>query len=143
MGQVKFVASILFIAVFAIAVVTYVTTYAVENNANINIADDPNFTAINSSLQGQMVVFRGDINSSSAGFTPSVTEIASDTFKSPTIFENLRFSRDAINSILTLFKDKIFGGNPAFLIIISVISSYLVFLAVSYIWKTFKGGDPD
>ena len=143
MGQVKFVASILFVAVFTIAVVTYVTTYAVENNANINIADDPNFTAINSSLQGQMVVFRGDINSSSAGFTPSVTEIASDTFKSPTIFENLRFSRDAINSILTLFKDKIFGGNPAFLIIISVISSYLVFLAVSYIWKTFKGGDPD
>lgn len=143
MGQIKFVAAILFLAVFTIALISYVSNYAVDNNANINLADDSLFVNANRTLQSEMVTFRGDINSSSSGFTQSTTEAGSDTLKSPSVFQSIGFSVNSVTSVLELMRVKVFGGNPAFFIILSVISTFFVFVAFMYIWKTFKGGNPD
>lgn len=143
MGQIKFVASILFITLFTIAIVSYVTVWGSDNNAATNLADSSSFVTINSSLQSHMTVFTGDVNSTSEGFTQSTVEAASDTLKSPSVFQNLGMTRRTIGSILRLMKEQVFGNNPAFFVIIGGISTFMVFIAVSYIWKTFKGGDPD
>ncbi len=143
MGQIKFVASILFVALFTIAIFAYVSNYAIDNNANINLADDGEFTSMNVSLRGEMDVFTTDINSSSAGFTQSTTAPAADVFKSPSVFQSIGFSVNSVSSVLELMRVKVFGGNPAFYVIIGTISTFLVFVAFMYIWKTFKGGDPD
>jgi len=143
MGQLKFVVSILFIAIFTVAVVAYVSNFATDNNANINLGDDEAFTTVNSSLRGQMVVFSRDINDSSSGLTQSTAAPAADVFKSPSVFQNLRFTRDSVSTVLELMRTKVFGGNPAFFIVIATISTFLVFKAVVYIYKTFKSGDPD
>ena len=143
MGQIKFVASILFIAVFTIAIFSYVSQYATDNGAGINLGDDSAFATMNSSLQEEMSVFVTDINDSSGGFTQSTTEVGSDTLKSPSVFQSLQFSVDSISSILELIRMKVFGGNPAFYVVLTTISAFLVLVAFMYIWKTFKGGDPD
>ena len=143
MGQIKFVTSILFVALFTIAIVSYVTIWGSDNNAATNLADSDSFATINSSLQGHIVIFTDDVNSTSEGFTQSTVEVASDTLKSPSVFQNLGMTRRTIGSILRLMKEEVFGNNPAFFVVLGGISTFMVFLAVAYIWKTFKGGDPD
>ncbi len=143
MGQIKFVTSILFIAIFTIAIVSYVTIWGFDNNAATNLADSSSFVTVNSSLQGDMTVFVDGVNSTSEGFTQSTIETGSDTLKSPSVFQNLGMTRRTIGSILRLMREQVFGNNPAFFVVIGSISTFMVFVAVSYIWKTFKGGDPD
>ncbi len=142
MGQGKFLVSILFIAIFTIAIVSYVSNYATDNNANINLGDDVAFTQLNSSLQGNATLFVEDMNDSSAGFTRSQIAPASDTLKSPSIFQNIGFAMASITTVLNLMRDKIFGGNPAFYVVLSAISGFILFLVVMFVYKSLKTGDP-
>ncbi|KKL61883.1 hypothetical protein LCGC14_2190840 [marine sediment metagenome] len=143
MGQAKLVLSIIFITLFTIAIVSYVTIWAGDNNAAISLGDSDSFTTLNTSLQGDVAVFVTDVNDTSEGFTKSTTEAASDTLKSPSVFQNLRSSARTVGGILGLMRYEIFGNNPAFMIVLSTISGFMIFIMVLYIWKTFKGGDPD
>jgi len=143
MGQAKFVVAILFITLFTIAIVSYVSIYAFENNAAVSIESSNSLSTINSSMQSNSAEFVTDINDTSSGFTQSTVEASSDTLKSPSIFQNLKITRNSIGNVLRLMRYEIFGNNPSFMIVLSAISGFIVFLAVLYIWKTFKSGDPD
>lgn len=143
MGQAKFVASILFIAIFTLAIVSYVTIFAAENNAGTNLGNSNSFATVNTSLRSDMSLFVVDVNESSEGFTRSSIETGSETLKSPSVFQNLKFATDSISTVLHLLRYEVFGNNPSFMIVLSVISGFIALLAFLYIWKTLKGGDPD
>ena len=143
MGQAKFVVAVLFTMVFTIAIVSYVSIYASDNSAAVSLADNSDFMTINSTLQTASSSFLIEANDSSAGMVKSTTEPDSDTLKSPAIFQTLGSTIRTVRSVLDLVRTQIFEDSPAFTIVISSISAFFVFLAVVYIWKTFKGGDPD
>lgn len=143
MGQVKFVVSILFIALFTIAIVSYVMFYAIDNNAATSLADSESFTEFNTSMREHMELFVVDMNESSEGFTKSTIVPGSEILQSPSIFQNLEFASRSISTVLHLMRTEVFGNNPAFMIILSSIAGFVILLAFLYIWKTLKGGDPD
>lgn len=143
MGQAKLVTSILFITIFVIAITSYAIIWASDNNAAVSLGDSNSFTTINSSLQSDMNIFTRDVNSSSEGLTQSTVEPGSDILKSSAVFQNLGMTVRTVGNLLRLMKTEIFGNNPAFFVVLSAISSFMIFLFVMYIWKTFKGGDPD
>ncbi len=109
MGQAKFVISVVFVALFTLAIISYTTIYAVDNNARTNLGDSSSFAAANSSLYSEMELFVEDVNSSSEGFTKSSVAPASDTLKTPGVFQNLKFTIGSINSVLH------FGQTPSFI----------------------------
>ena len=143
MGILKFVAPVLLLVVFTIAIISYTTNYAVDNSANINLVDDPLFVNLNTSLQSEMVTFRTDINDSSSASTKSTVEAGSDTLKSPSVFQNIGSSVRALNSVLELIRVKVFGGNPAFYIVISTLTTFFVLVIILYAWKALKQGEVD
>jgi len=143
MGLIKFVAPVLLLVVFTIAIISYTTNYAVDNNAAISLMDEQSFVNLNASLQSEMVTFQDDVNDSSSASTRSTTEAGSDTLKSPSVFQNIGSSARALNAVLTLIKVEVFGGNPAFFIVITTLTAFFVLVIVLYVWKAFKQGDVD
>ena len=40
-------------------------------------------------------------------------------------------------------KNKLFGGSAMFGIVITALLSLMIYTGIRYIWKTWKGGNPD
>ena len=143
MGQTKLIAGLIMITVFTAAVITYVTMFSIENESSVGFENDSSFSRTNSEVQGNLTVFYDDVNSSSQAFSKSTIQSGTDTFESPTVFQTLFFIPKTIFSILQLINEKIFGGDERFFIVTASISAFIIVLGVLYIWKTFRGGDPE
>ena len=145
MGQIKYLGIVLMIAVFSIAIVSYVTNYSNDNGSVVNISTDKEITSINSDLKSDVITLSDDVNSSSEIFAQSNTEGTSDTFKSPNVLQNLLSVPQMFNRVIKLIRTKIFGGgdNNQFNYALSALSIFLIVMGVLYVWKTFRAGDPD
>lgn len=142
MGQKTLVASILLLSLFVIAVISYVIGYGNENRADVNLADDSSFEKLKLETKGNITTFKENLNESSYAFTQSTIAADSDTLSSPSVFQMLFFIPKTIFSVVDIGFKKIFGEDSQFSIIFITISTFVVFLGVIYIWKTFRG-DPD
>ena len=143
MGQTRLIASLIMISIFTIAIISYVTYFSIENNSPVNFQNDSSFYSVDKEIRGNITVFQDDVNSSSEAFSKSTVTSGSDNFESPTVFQTLFFIPKTMYSILSLINEKIFGGDERFFIVTGSLSIFIVVISVLYIWKTFRGGDPD
>jgi len=137
MGQIKFVTAILLTSMFAFALVSYIIGFGIDNSAAVDLGNETGFVKLNQDIGGNLTEFYKDVNSSSKGFSQSTIEASSDTLKSPSVFQMLFFVPKSIYSIINLASKEVFG--PEFAIFFTIISAFMVFLGVLYIWKTFRG----
>lgn len=143
MGQTKLIVSLIMITIFTVAIISYVTFFSIENDSPVNFQNDSSFSKVDEDLRGEITVFKEDVNGSSEAFSKSTVQSGTDTFESPTVFQTLFFIPNTIGSILTLINQNIFGGDERFFIVTASISVFIVIISVLYIWKTYRGGDPD
>jgi len=144
MGELKFIGGIMLVVIFSIAVISYVANFSSDNSAEVTISDDSSFDALNQDLQNNVTLFSQQTNTSAKAFYDSTIASGDSTTTTGGQFKvGLGTSLTTIQGILSLTKNKIFGGSPAFGYVLTAILSFLLYSGVRYVWKTWKGGDPD
>ncbi len=144
MGEIKLVTSLVLIAVFSIAMVSYVANFAADNNAAISLSDDPEFLALNSDLSGEVSNFNTNANASSQAFFESEITEGDETTRTGGQFKvGIVSLTSALTLVLDIIFSKIFGNDVGFAVLLTAFLSLLGYIAFRYIWKTWKGGQPD
>ncbi|MBT4175070.1 hypothetical protein HN698_07515 [Candidatus Woesearchaeota archaeon] len=144
MGEIKFMGALLMISLFVLAIVGYSLGYAVDNNSVVSVDPDGEFSSLNSSAQSSINSLQVQTNSSSTSFFDAKIEDADTTTVTGGQFKlGLGSLIDTTKSITKTTKKNLFGDNPAFAVVLTALSSFLIYMGVRYIWKTWKGGNPD
>jgi len=142
MGDIKYTQSLIFISIFAIAIISYAVGFASDNSAVVSIDEEYGLTTMGDNIQENLTTFFLDTGNSSESFFRSTI-----TGQEQTTVTGGEFKLSKIPSILgnvfSSINKNIFGGSPAFAIVLTVFSSFLVYVGIRYIWKTWKGGNPD
>ena len=145
MGEIKFVVGLIMVALFAIAIVSYASNFATDNDAVLSIADEEGFDSMSSDLNSSVQTFKTQSGNSSTGFFQTNVEAGDETTRSGGTFKvGISSMIGSIKSILKVIQDTIFGGKGSgFGVVFTAIASLLVYISIRYIWKTWKGGNPD
>jgi hypothetical protein len=128
--------------VFAMAILTFGTKLAVDNNSNINILDDPSLRALNNSAFGSLSEVQGTIQTQRENFETEKAQkdSQSDNFGLTAIIGNLK----------TFFSIGISGFNAIFIaisvllgippIILNILSGVIILILILLSWRVIKVG---
>lgn len=146
-GQIKFIAGLLMIIIFTIAIVSYVIDFGSDNDVAITLSDDPEISTFSSNLKKNVTVLRKDINSSSSALFKSTIESGDETTTTGGQFKGSVLSAPKmVYSIIKIINQKIFGGESGtskFGIVFTALTAFLAFVFILYLWKTWVGKNPD
>lgn len=145
MSAIKFFSGMILSTIFVIALLSYMFGFAVDNNAQVSLINDSDFRALNSSLIGNSSSYSSEVNSSSFSFGSTTVESGSDITTTGGEFKGAGVvsSYKMVESMGRAISSKILGNDPGFGIIINMVFALLTFMAFVYIWKIWKGGNPD
>ena len=144
MGEIKFMKALVFISIFAIAIVGYALGFAADNGSVVEIDQHGELTALNSSAQNNTDSLYLDTENSSKSFFLSKLVGTDTTTRTGGEFKiGLRSMVGTMSTITKTTKKSFFGDNPAFAAILTAFTSFLLYMGIRYIWKTWKGGNPD
>lgn len=144
MGTITTISSLVMIALFAIAMTGFAINFAEENDAAIDIADDPEALSLYSdTLQEGVDAFREDSEDQYQSIVDSTIEPGSQTTPSsaPYAITNTNVVNVTSNMLRTGYQ-KIFGTGEGFGIFFTVFVSLIVFMLGLYLIKTWRG-NPD
>jgi len=144
MGLIKYTTSLLLIGLFAIALVTFAAQFAYDNDAVINIADDPQLSEINASIRTDIQSFETATGVSADALANSSVSSESEAFEGGTAFKATPTSSLAMAvRAITAGWNKIFGDDSAFNIIFTAFISLLGIIMIMYVYKAWVGRAPD
>ena len=144
MGLIRLTSALLFAVLFAIAIISYVANFGTDNNSAVNLNQDAELPSLSAGLKENVSVFVTDINDSSLSFFKSeITENADNVKTGGSFKTGVGSFKGMFFSILKVIQLKIFGNDTSFSVIFSMASAFMVFIIGLYVWKTWKGGDPD
>ena len=143
MGQIKFVTSMILIALFSITVIGFATTFGNENDTSINIADDSEFGDLKTNQESQIDTFFLNSNTSVEAMYQSKIASQSDANEGGTTFKVGSLTAIPIvrNTMQSAFK-KLFGSDSGFGFIFTAAFALLGLISALYIYKTWRG-NPD
>jgi len=143
MGQIKFTSNVIMALLFSLAILIFAINFAIDNNSDISIADDPEMSSIKDSLIQEASSFKSSANSSSDALTTSTIEAGDEVTRTGGQFK-VTFGNmiNIVTFISTGAFQKIFGQDPNFGIFLTTLSSILVLTLGLYIWKAWRG-NPD
>jgi len=146
MGHIKFMGGLLMAAIFAIAIIGYVTDFGADNDVAIDLSDDEIITEIDASLESDIDTYKLQTNSSLEALYASEISAGDETSRTGGQFKGgVSGAFSAIKNIITIGYKRIFGqeqGNSGKGIVLTALISFLAFVLGMYIWKTWKG-NPD
>lgn len=142
MGTIKYVGALLMISLFAIAVVTYAINFASDNNSAITLADDSNYSYLQTGLNSESDNFRVDVDRSSGSLQNATLVSGADTLRTGASVKGLsKSSVTGFKLVLNTLKVKLFGNE--FGIVFTTLISFIVFVGILYIIKLWLGKNPD
>ena len=143
MGQINYVLSIMFISLFTIAIIGFAVNFAIDNDAAIDIRDDPNITKLRTDTESSLL----DMRAGTEGSYESIVESSVDqgeTLQSGGVFSiTITSIFPVMYNILNVGFKKIFGGGSGFAIFLTAFISIMGFLGFMYFVKTWLGRNPD
>ena len=144
MGEIKFLAGLVMLALFTLSIIAYSIGFGIENDSALNLNQDQQFNSLNSRIEGNLTSYRNDSKSGSISLMTSKIEAGGDNMETGQAFKvGIVPMVNTFKAIGQTIKDKLFGGSSAFGIVITALVSLLVYTGIRYIWKTWKGGNPD
>ena len=142
MGLIKYTTSLVMIALFVISILMFATNFGVDNDSQVLLSSDPDYVALQSSMDGNATQFVSDVNTSSEAFFTSTIKSGDVATESGGQFKaGIGTMKSIATSSLSAGFKKITGGDSSFAIIFTTISGVIVFLGVMYGYKAWKG-DP-
>jgi hypothetical protein len=143
MGEIKFVGSLLMFAVFGLSLLMFGIGFGEDNNTSFNIGDSEGWNTTRDSVNSNLTQFHTDVISSSESFYKSEIQ-EGETVKTGGQF---KLGPATALSTTTTFLGQgfrsIFGNNSAFGVVLTALLSFLGFVLVLYIWKTWAGRNPN
>ena len=144
MGQIKFITSLVLVALFSIAIVTFSINFGNDNESAVNLASDSDFVNINSELSGNISTFYSDVNTSSDEMYKSTVSTQTEATEGGTSFKVGPTTALAMaGSVITTSFRKIFGSDTGFGIFLTALISILGFISIMYLYKAWAGRNPD
>lgn len=146
MGEIKFVGSLLLIALFVMAIVGYVVNFQNDNSAVVLLTDEQSMGGLQTSLEENLTLMGYDVNQASIGFMNSTAdEQGTDvTTKTGGQFKlGMKSVLDTFSSIRNVINQNIFGGKKGLIFFMTMLGVFMTYVAIRYVWKTWKGGNPD
>lgn len=144
MGQARLIGGIVMVSLFAIALTTYAINFASDNNAQVTIADDSDLSNLRTGLITDVNTQNTTSSSISVGFGNATIDTGDDNIRTGSPFkDSIVTPTRSVGRVLSAVRNTIFGGSSAFGIILTSLSAFLVLLGILYVWKTWKGGNPD
>jgi len=144
MGQIKFMTSLILISLFVIAVITFSINFAIDNETRISLADDSEFSSIQSDLEANVTTFYNDANTSVEAIGKTTISSQTEATEGGTAFKvgpwtALSMAKSSITAGFT----KIFGADSGFGVFLTSFLAMLGIIMGFYIYKTFAGRNPD
>lgn len=145
MGQNSFTISLFLIACFTVAVLGFVTTFAIDNSPAVDIRDDSDLSSLYTSSSDNITdEYSTAAENTYLSIIKSTVEPGSTTTRTSGSFA-ITPSKvlPATYNILRVGYSKIFGTDSGFGVFLTAFISILGFLMAMYLIKTFIGGNPD
>jgi len=147
MGEKDMIIGFALIFLFSIGLINFAIMFGEDNSAIINIANKSSVASFRSSGTNEMVSYSGETNETFDAFQQSEITDDSETTRTGSVFKNSVSSPwVAFKLVTTMIKKEIFGitsEDNSFLVIFTTIIGLLLTISALYIWKTWKGGNPD
>jgi len=146
MGQIKLVGAFFLIAIFAAAIISFVSNFGTDNEAAVQLGEDDRLTILKTNVESDLYSFKNTANSSYDAFGSSEIAAGDETTKGGGFIKSFTGAYSSVKNILGTGSSVIFGdeqGNSGFSIVLTSLSAFFLFLIIMYGWKTWKGGNPD
>ncbi len=146
MGQIKFMASLVFITIFTIAIVSYGIGFANDNDVAVSLSNNSDFSGFDSTLIEVSKTGFNELNSSGVGFAESELDAQDFAFRTGGVLKQLgrNSSTVAVYQTLGVIQNTIFGGKGGgFGVIINSLIFMLGLISLLYVYKTWIGRNPD
>ena len=139
-SQITLTISLVTIALFSIAIISFCVGFANDNDAAINIADDPELFALNTETSSGISDFKDDSEGTYSSILETTIEPGSDVTQSTGPFAiTPRNIIGVTKSIFYLPYQKIFGSGSGFGIFFTAFIALLLFIISLLMYKTLRG----
>ncbi len=144
MGQVKYITSMMLIALFAIAIVSYTINFGEDNDAVIKLGDDSEFSTLKSNLDSEIVSYTTNSNASATSLFSTKIEAQEVTTTTGAPLNTLSTMFNSLKTVAGTITNKIFGGKGSeFGVVMTGFLSLMFVIGVLYGIKTWWGRNPD
>lgn len=140
MGQIQLTIALVSIALFTIAIIGFAVNFAVDNNAPINIADDPDIVSLRTNANNNVSAFGSGTEDQYNSILNTTIEPGSDIAQSSAPFAVTPTNAIGTSkNILLVGYERIFGSNSGFAVFITALIAMIVFMLGLFLYKTLKG----
>ncbi len=144
MGQIQWIGSLVMVALFSIAILGFALNFAIDNDAPIDLADDPEINTLYTQSQEDMSGFGDNAEDTYKSIVNSTIDPGGFTTISGGQFAITGGSViDVTKNILLVGYTKIFGTGTGFGLFITALLGMIVFVTILLLWKTWAGRNPE
>lgn len=146
MGQIKWFASMVFIVLFTISLITFLTNFAEDNSAVVDIGTEDSIDSLASNTRSNITLFKAEADTSTKALWESEINPDEETTRTGGQFKgSVGGLWSSVTNVFSLGNKYLFGdetGESGFGIITTTLISFFIVITGLYIWKTWKG-NPD
>jgi len=140
----QWIISLITIAVFAFAIISFSIGFANDNGSSINIANDPQVISMKVGVEGNLSQSATESESTYTSIINSTIAPGSTTTTGSGQYAITSSSSiGATRNILLLGYQKIFGSDNEFGIFMTLFLSLITFVTILYVVKIWRAGLPD
>jgi len=140
MGQIQLIVSLIMIGLFTFAIVGFAMYFAVDNDASISVADDPEMSSLYTSTEQDVNDFSSDSESQYQSIIETTLEPGSDAPQSVGPFAVTPINAiGVVKNILQTGYIKIFGTGSGFGIFLTSLMAIITFMLGLFLYKTLRG----
>lgn len=144
MGQISLTTSLVLIGLFTIAILSFALNFAIDNDAAVSIADDPEMSTLSTSVIGNASAFEEDATSTYSSIIETEISTGGTTSRSGSQYSITFLNAfGAVKNIMLIGYVKIFGSGSGFGIFLTTFLGLITFMIGLYVVKTWIGGNPD
>ena len=139
-SQITLTISLIMIALFSIAIISFSISFANDNSSAVSIVDDPELSALDTDISSGMSDFKDDSEGTYSSIIDTTIEPGSDVAQSTGPFAVSVSDTVGIGkNIIYIPYQKIFGGGDGFGIFVTVFGAMILFLFGLFLYKTLRG----
>ena len=144
MGLAKYSISLMMVAIFSIAIITFAINFAGDNSSEVSLADDSDFASTSNAIGNDVVTFYEGVNTSNTAFQESTISSQTESSEGGTQFKvTPPVSVKQVTKVIDVGWSKIFGSDSEFRNVFLSITGILVFIMGLYAYKAWAGRNPD
>ncbi len=139
-SQISLTISLIFAALFSVAIIGFAVNFANDNNAAVSITDDPEISTFYSDTRTDLSSVKSASEGTYASIIDTTVEPGSDVIQSAGPFAvSVKDVVGIGKNIISIPRKKIFGDGSQFGIFFTIFGAAILFLFGLYLYKTLRG----